>query len=156
VINYDAYVTTTWHYINKEHYVNRGYQFTKFRDVLRVKVADLSLSSNIPVPVNCDYCGVGYDLKFSDANRNIKQVCKDCHGLNQKVNLGYSYKEIKTTVFKKGFTLLTTEEAFTNNLKTISSMELKLSMLIWSLFAQMKPQIISHGIHGKMDVGVAA
>lgn len=49
-------VKTKWHYTNKEHYINKGYPFTKYGDEFEVIVEDLIKSSSEYVEVLCDYC----------------------------------------------------------------------------------------------------
>ena len=47
-------VIMKWHYKNKEHYISKGYLFTKIGDEFEVKVEDLTNNSNIKVNVKCD------------------------------------------------------------------------------------------------------
>jgi len=112
MINYEETVFTIWHYTTRNHYEDLGYKFTRYRDKIKVKVKDLLLSSNVEVPVNCDYCGVNYKLVYCTANENVMQVCKDCNGLHLKITNGVSYKTIKETVEVLEFILITTEEEY--------------------------------------------
>lgn len=87
-----------------------------------VKVRDLMPKSNVEVPVSCDFCKRPYHLSFATASINQQQVCKDCHGNKIRIVKGYSYNEIKATVEAKGFTLLTSEEAYLSEITSESKL----------------------------------
>jgi len=72
-----------WHHTNKNHYINRGYNFTKFNDKFMVNVDDLTNGSSATVEVLCDYCKITKIQKPYE--RYIKQnektlIHKDCCG----------------------------------------------------------------------------
>ena len=46
-----------WNNHSKQHYINLGYQYTKYGDEFVVNAEDLSHGSKAEVVVVCDYCG---------------------------------------------------------------------------------------------------
>lgn len=81
----DQNVKISWTNSNKEWFINKGYTFTKNRDLFFVKPTDLVPSSKIMVYVKCDYCGEVFKKQYSnylkDVNGFIKKTaCKSCHG----------------------------------------------------------------------------
>lgn len=81
-------VVVRWHHANKEHYINKGYKFTKYGDEITVKIKDLSLSNKVLVEVKCDYCGKVVKRKYCDyikQNETVnKDACKGCWTLKYK------------------------------------------------------------------------
>ena len=51
-----------WNGVNQEYYQNKGYVFTKYRDVFYVDVEDLSHGSNAKLQIKCDDCGKEYAM----------------------------------------------------------------------------------------------
>ena len=47
-------VIMKWNVSNRDHYINKGYVFTKIKDEFEVKVEDLSKESNVDLDVRCD------------------------------------------------------------------------------------------------------
>lgn len=74
-------VEITWNPQNKNHYVEKGYTYTKMRDTFIVDVNDLTESSNYRVDVRCDYCGHISSVRWADytkMKKNNPYNQKDC------------------------------------------------------------------------------
>ena len=77
----DQNVKISWTNSNKEWFINKGYTFTKNRDLFFVKPTDLVPSSKIMVYVKCDYCGEVFKKQYSNYLKDIngfikKTACK--------------------------------------------------------------------------------
>lgn len=81
-------VEMRWHPQNKQYYIDRGYTFTKMRDVFCVNIDDLPMNSHAKVVAICDYCGkemvktyqcynAQHDEVFGDACDKCCQVKKE-------------------------------------------------------------------------------
>lgn len=64
-----------WHGLNKKHFEEKGYVFTKFGDRLTVDVKDLMPSQDVLVKVVCDYCKKEKESKY---NKTIKKEHHYC------------------------------------------------------------------------------
>lgn len=68
----------------KNHYINKGYNYTKMGDSLFVKAKDLTDGSNVCVEVICDFCGKPYYPHFynqkSKSNKEF-DACNNCRTL---------------------------------------------------------------------------
>lgn len=53
-----------WHNRNKQHYIDKGYKYTKIGDEFTVKVEDLMPTNRSMVKIKCDYCGKEYDKEY--------------------------------------------------------------------------------------------
>lgn len=77
-------VEVKWHGRNKQHYIDKGYNFTKTGDVFIVKTLDLSKGIHNSIEVKCDYqkdgCEDVFNIPFCDYySRNLNGVInKDC------------------------------------------------------------------------------
>lgn len=86
----DKEVEVRWHASNKNYYVTRGYQFTKYKDKFSVRVEDLPKGSHAKVLVQCDYCGEKITkeyriyLKQNEFSIIKKDACKNCRSLKIK------------------------------------------------------------------------
>ena len=106
-----------WCPANKEHFINKGYVFTKWRDLFQVKAEDLQKTSTKKVKVKCDYCGkiyeTTYKLYFAGIQENNKSACKKCaklkreelfeekHGVKNPFQLKETQEKIKQTNLEK-------------------------------------------------------
>lgn len=82
----NQYIKTIWHYKNKEHFENKGYKFTAFRDELIVKAEDLSNESHEKVYVQCDGCGAVFQRSFRHyIKEHDKQYGDCCRKCNRKI-----------------------------------------------------------------------
>lgn len=82
-------VILKWSRTNKNYYINKGYEFTKFGDSFEVKINDLTESSSAQIILICDYCGE--QIKNSTYGSYIrhrknlnKDSCKNCKGTKTK------------------------------------------------------------------------
>lgn len=70
-----------WHSHNKQHFISKGYQFTKIGDILQVKAKDLPLKSGMKVVCICDYCGKSFSTNYAVYNKSKERgkiCCKNC------------------------------------------------------------------------------
>ena len=74
----NQWIKTTWSTSNYDWYISKGYQFTKYRGLLYVRVEDLMPGSSLQVDVRCDYCGDIYKTKYCNYVRSLKDVQKNC------------------------------------------------------------------------------
>ena len=73
-------VKTKWVNTNKEHYISKGYEYTKNFNELIVKVDDLPPTSGVDVLVQCETCGEQKILKYRDYNKIITNTgVYQCH-----------------------------------------------------------------------------
>lgn len=77
-------VLVSWTNSNYNHYINKGYKFTKMRDKFYVNVEDLSYGSSMLVDVKCDFCGniikKMYSNYMKELNKNKLSCCNKCKG----------------------------------------------------------------------------
>ena len=77
-------VMLKWNGRIKQHYVSKGYIYTKMGDTFVCNVNDLTNGSTVKVNVVCDYCGKHFEVMWQHrikcVNENIvkKDACKDC------------------------------------------------------------------------------
>ena len=74
-------IETTWVSSNKQHYIDKGYVFTRIREKFLVKVEDLPNGSYAQVKVVCDYCGdtlYKHYANYLKEHTDGKDCCKNC------------------------------------------------------------------------------
>lgn len=100
----DNEVRMKWSYRNKEHFISKGYVFTKINDVFLVRVEDLTTGSPIRVRVKCDYCGEEYTCYYYAYCKSHvvlnKDACKHCAATK-------TYEVSKSKIAKEKFDKLT-------------------------------------------------
>ena len=113
-----------WHSQNKEHYIERGYIFTKYGYEFLVKAEDLSKSATAKVKVICDYCGEEYEMAWYHykeiQDKNEKCACYNCrHKKMYENNLNDRqlrlYKNALKVCDEKGYELVSKQEDIINN-----------------------------------------
>lgn len=72
-----------WHNRNKNYYVEKGYEFTKYGDEFEVRVEDLTIGSHVEVDVQCDGCEKEIkNVIWKNYKRNVKEngkyYCQKC------------------------------------------------------------------------------
>lgn len=72
----EEYIETTWNSANKKHYIEKGYNFTKMYDKLKVLSTDLQSTSPIKVRVKCDCCGEIFERQRRKLGN--KNLCRKC------------------------------------------------------------------------------
>ena len=84
-------VKTRWNNKTKDHYIEKGYKFTKYGEELFVRATDLKESSDVFVDVVCDYCGKEYQMQYKKyvsrviKNEYVKKcACEECLLLKTK------------------------------------------------------------------------
>lgn len=70
-------ILVKWNNANKEHYISKGYSFTKIKDEFEIYPNDLPRYSGEKVWVQCDYCGKIYNPIYKNYMNNHKDN-KDC------------------------------------------------------------------------------
>lgn len=117
-------VKTKWSSNNREWYENKGYVFTKYRDILSVEATDLMHSSGVLVLVECDYCGhrrmLSYEKYYKSITKYGNYACKKCVGrrcadVTLEKRRVYLYKKIVDICNNIGYTLVTKKEKIINN-----------------------------------------
>lgn|SRR3712207_1425475 len=108
----DQLIPVKWHPSNKKYYEEKGYKFTKWKDVFYIKLEDISKKSRSLVQVQCDYCNNVFQKKYQnyvyDKEKSVikKDCCKSCIPLknkevfNKKYNANgpYGVKEIREKI----------------------------------------------------------
>ena len=117
-------IKVKWHSQSKEHYINKGYKFTKYRDLFLVKAEDLTPGATARVKVQCDFCGKEYDMAWyhykESENKGRKNACYNCrHDKRYKNDLSQRqeslYKQTLDACNKKGYILISNKEEIKNN-----------------------------------------
>lgn len=121
-------VEVSWYSQSKEHYISKGYIFTKYRDKFFVKAEDLCKGSTAYVDVICDYCGDIIRMKWNHyidiLEKNHKCACYKCrHKKRYENNLikrqNSLYERALEACSKKGYILLTDKSEIKNNVTYI-------------------------------------
>lgn len=94
MININQIVEVKWAISNKKHFESLSYEFTKYKDVVKVQAKDLPRGSDVKVVVVCDYCeediiksyrGYNKQVDSSNAYENThKDCCRKCTPLKTK------------------------------------------------------------------------
>lgn len=75
-------VKMKWGARNKNHFVNLGYEYTKFGDEFEVKVEDLSKGCDVRIQCKCDNCGCELDWVYKEYVKSVKKdgstYCNKC------------------------------------------------------------------------------
>lgn len=117
-------IKVKWHSQNKEHYINKGYVFTKYRNEFFVKAEDLSRSATAKVKVICDYCGEEYEMAWYHyteiQNKNQKCACYNCRHIKRYTNDFIKrqeslYLKCLEVCEQKGYVLITKMEEIKGN-----------------------------------------
>lgn len=79
----DDEITIQWATRTKQHYLDKGYAFTKIGDFFTVKVKDLPEKSGKEIRCKCDYCGSEFSNDYSIV-RLSPHACKNCRSKKAK------------------------------------------------------------------------
>jgi hypothetical protein len=83
----DKFVNVKWNYVNKNYYINKGYEFTNYKDKFEVNIDDLSKGSRIKIRVKCDFCGKEKETDYYNYNKSInngnKYACSSICSLDK-------------------------------------------------------------------------
>ena len=75
-------VKVKWHGFTKQHYINKGYIFTKIGDEFEVNVFDLPEGSHQKILVECDKCHKQYEREYREYIRGEDSIygtfCREC------------------------------------------------------------------------------
>lgn len=75
----DQFFTIAWRGNTKEHYIKKGYIFTKINDLFQVKFEDMPVNSKLKAQVKCDNCNIIYEKSIEQINRAENHLCsKNC------------------------------------------------------------------------------
>lgn len=117
-------IKVKWHSQTKEHYISKGYIFTRYRDEFLVRVEDISPSSTAKVKIICDYCGEEYEMAWYHyneiQNKNEKCACYNCrHRKRYENDLAIRqlrlYEKVLKVCNEKGYILVSKMEDIENN-----------------------------------------
>lgn len=124
-------INVKWHYSNKVHYENKGYQFTNYGDWFVVNAEDLRESSHARVNIICDYCKTHYQSEWRYYYRAVKDgkkcACNNCKTVkkNDVTLIGRQallYDKMLMQCNVNGYTLITQRDAIQNNATYIEYM----------------------------------
>lgn len=114
-----------WHSQSKEHYIDKGYVFTKIKDKFFVKAEDLTKSSTAKVKVKCDYCNEEYSItwyhyQYDILDKNRLCACYNCRHKKRYTNdvsqrQEKLYLDALNVCNTKGYVLLTQKEDIVKN-----------------------------------------
>lgn len=73
-------VKVRWNIKNKEHFISKGYPFTKIKDEFVVDVSDLNKGSHSVIKYICDYCTKEFSTEYKTylTKRENSIIKKDC------------------------------------------------------------------------------
>ena len=81
-------IEVSWNQSTKDWYIQRGYNFTKYRDKFVVNVNDLPEGSTYKILIKCDYCGKEYKKPYREYLKQLvkfpKNACVNCAGKKLK------------------------------------------------------------------------
>ena len=110
-------VEVKWSKRNREHYISKGYKFTKYGDYFIVHVEDLPYGSNIKVKVLCEYCNEERHPRWRDylKQKDNKYACQHCRQIRTSENSlkerqNYLYNKALNFCNSKGYVLLTKKD----------------------------------------------
>lgn len=116
-----------WAVQNKEYWINKGYEFTKYGAKFSVLVSELYETANAKVKIKCDICGKEYWLPFCRYIENLnnfgKTVCYSCSReillqrrweSNKEERIDKAYKIALDSCNKKGYVLLSQKNTIEN------------------------------------------
>jgi hypothetical protein len=90
----DKFIEIKWSCKNKQHYINKGYVFTRINDDFKINVSDLMKGCDVKIHVKCDVCGnekllsyVFYKINTKDNSTYYSCSNKCSMKKNNKTNL---------------------------------------------------------------------
>ncbi len=69
-------IKVKWHSKNRDHYEEKGYKFTNYKDEFDINVLDLPVTSNKKIKCICDYCNKEFMGRFAVVNPNKQYTYK--------------------------------------------------------------------------------
>ena len=97
-------VEIRWANKTRKYYESKGYEFTKYGDVVFVKAKDLMPGARVHINVICDFCGKEYSTTFVDYMKRINKdtdSCYSCKSKKQGVTIRGSYASKKFAALRK-------------------------------------------------------
>ncbi len=113
-----------WNSSNRDWYIDKGYEYTKLKDVFYVNPKDLMPKSKSMVCVLCDYCGEEYRTQYATYYNGHEKYPKDaCKHCASKKSREVSIKKYAKKYFDKvrsvcnhlGYILITKENEYTGS-----------------------------------------
>ena len=74
----DNEVVISWNNATRKWYIDKGYTFTKNKDLFVVKLEDIIQTSTMKVNVSCDYCGKIHSKEYRNYIKGRAVIGKDC------------------------------------------------------------------------------
>ncbi|MBP3929608.1 MAG: hypothetical protein J6D47_08605 [Peptostreptococcaceae bacterium] len=93
----DDKVVVSWNNATSKWYIDKGYTFTKNKDLFLVKSEDIIKTSTIRVNVSCDYCGKVHSKEYRKYIKGRNVIEKDC--CDDKKCLAAKTKEINLKLY---------------------------------------------------------
>lgn len=120
---YGQWVETKWNGNNRKLFESKGYDFTGYNSILKVKIIDLSKGSNVRIPIKCDtfdcdeifYTDNNSYLKNRIRNPNLQDYCPICIKKNRKKQIEDIFFKIQQTCVEKDYILLSKIEDYKDN-----------------------------------------
>nr|DAF52725.1 MAG TPA: homing endonuclease [Siphoviridae sp. ctqSm5] len=78
IIIKESHVQTSWNAYTREHYINKGYTFTKYGDKFEVKIEDLPQESTVTITRVCPNCNNEKVVKYRNITRAGHSYCNKC------------------------------------------------------------------------------
>lgn len=120
-------VEVIWSGRTKNYYIDKGYEFTGWKEPFYVDPHDLPPKSHKRVKVVCDYCSKEYTMTWDDYLRRVGEKCS-CHRCGRKKraenNLAerqaYLHDRAKKSCDLKGYKLISKKEEIKDSHSVVS------------------------------------
>lgn len=116
MIDLNQKVEIKWNGANKNYYIDKGYEFTNYKDSFLVSVKDLSPGSDIFIDCNCDICQNPLHIRYNQYTRTIKR-----YGILRCYSCSHSTNVYENKTDKKGLYQRFVNFCINNNYEIISS-----------------------------------
>jgi len=103
----EEHVEVTWGTHNKQHYLSKGYTFTKIGNPFVVKIEELFPGSTIRINAICSICGITKEMGYFNYMRKGSYTCRKC-----KTTTPYTYEQALEAFVQRGYTPLFTRDDF--------------------------------------------
>lgn len=106
-------VEMRWNSKNKQRYIDRGYNYTKMKDIFTMRVSDLSEGSMEKIQYKCEDCNKIITTAYSSYLNNREDICNHCSIRASLIGkLKVPYETVKLIFESKGYILVSSEEDY--------------------------------------------